>query len=66
MNGVQILLIVGAGIAISAVARRYKVESGLVIVVLAAAAFVVVNLVVDLLYPLLDPRIARTPKVSRA
>jgi len=26
----------------------------------------VVNLVVDLLYPLLDPRIARTPKVSRA
>lgn len=36
------------------------------IVVLAAAAFVVVNLVVDLLYPLLDPRIARTPRVSRA
>jgi peptide/nickel transport system permease protein len=36
------------------------------IVVLAAAAFVVVNLIVDLLYPLLDPRIARTPKVSRA
>lgn len=36
------------------------------IVVLAAAAFVVVNLMVDLLYPLLDPRIARTPKVTRA
>jgi peptide/nickel transport system permease protein len=36
------------------------------IVVLAAGAFVVVNLVVDLLYPLLDPRIAYTPKVSRA
>ncbi|HWI32475.1 MAG TPA: ABC transporter permease [Microbacterium sp.] len=36
------------------------------IVVLAAAAFVVVNLLVDLLYPLLDPRIARTPRVSRA
>jgi len=36
------------------------------IVVLAAAAFVVVNLIVDLLYPLLDPRIAHTPKVSRA
>ncbi|WP_159498244.1 ABC transporter permease [Microbacterium sp. 18062] len=36
------------------------------VVVLAAAAFVVVNLIVDLLYPLLDPRIARTPKVSRA
>jgi monovalent cation/hydrogen antiporter len=38
VNGVQILLIVGAGIAISAVARRFKVESGLIIVVLAAAA----------------------------
>lgn len=36
------------------------------IVVLAGAAFVVVNLIVDLLYPLLDPRIARTPRVSRA
>ncbi|MDQ0574225.1 ABC transporter permease [Agromyces albus] len=34
------------------------------IVVLAAAAFVVVNLVVDLLYPLLDPRITHTPKAS--
>ncbi len=33
------------------------------VVVLAAAAFVVVNLVVDLLYPLLDPRITRTTKV---
>ncbi|WP_029149949.1 ABC transporter permease [Microbacterium indicum] len=36
------------------------------IVVLAAAAFVVVNLAVDLLYPLLDPRIARVGKVSLA
>jgi peptide/nickel transport system permease protein len=34
------------------------------IVVLAAAAFVGVNLIVDLLYPLLDPRITHTPKVS--
>lgn len=34
------------------------------IVVLAAAAFVVVNLVVDLLYPLFDPRITHTPKAS--
>jgi peptide/nickel transport system permease protein len=32
------------------------------VVVLAAAAFVAVNLLVDLLYPLLDPRITRTPK----
>jgi peptide/nickel transport system permease protein len=33
------------------------------IVLFAAAAFVALNLVVDLLYPLLDPRIAYTPKV---
>jgi peptide/nickel transport system permease protein len=33
------------------------------IVLFAAGAFVLVNLVVDLLYPLLDPRIAHTPKV---
>jgi peptide/nickel transport system permease protein len=33
------------------------------IVVIAAAAFVAVNLVVDLLYPLLDPRVVHTPKV---
>jgi peptide/nickel transport system permease protein len=34
------------------------------VVILAAAIFVAVNLLVDLLYPLLDPRIAhsrRTP-----
>ncbi|MCW2840003.1 MAG: binding-protein-dependent transport system inner rane component [Aeromicrobium sp.] len=37
----------------------------LAIVALAAAVFVVVNLVVDLLYPLLDPRIVHVPKVSR-
>ncbi len=30
------------------------------IVVLAAAAFVLINLIIDLLYPLLDPRITRT------
>jgi peptide/nickel transport system permease protein len=33
------------------------------IVLFAAGAFVVLNLAVDLLYPLLDPRIARTPRV---
>jgi monovalent cation/hydrogen antiporter len=38
VNGVQLLLIVGVGIAVSAVARRRGVEPGLVIVVLAAAA----------------------------
>lgn len=35
------------------------------IVVLAAAVFVGVNLLVDLLYPLLDPRITYTPKAAR-
>lgn len=34
------------------------------IVLIAAAAFVVVNLLVDLVYPLLDPRITYTPRVS--
>lgn len=33
------------------------------IVLLAAALFVIVNLVVDLLYPLLEPRVAYTPNV---
>lgn len=37
----------------------------LAIVALAAALFVMVNLIVDLLYPLLDPRIVHVPKVSR-
>ncbi len=37
----------------------------LAIVTLAAAVFVTVNLVVDLLYPLLDPRIVHTAKVVR-
>jgi peptide/nickel transport system permease protein len=36
----------------------------LAIVALAAAVFVVVNLIVDLLYSLLDPRVARTPRVA--
>ncbi|BBH67992.1 sodium/hydrogen exchanger [Actinoplanes sp. OR16] len=38
MNGVQLLLIVGAGIAITAVARRHRIEPGWVIVVIAAGA----------------------------
>jgi peptide/nickel transport system permease protein len=33
------------------------------IVLFAAGGFVLLNLAVDLLYPLLDPRIARTPRV---
>jgi CPA1 family monovalent cation:H+ antiporter len=38
VNGVQLLLIVGIGIAVSAIARRRNLEPGLIIVVLAAAA----------------------------
>ncbi|MEV4350519.1 sodium:proton antiporter [Actinoplanes sp. NPDC049596] len=38
MNGVQILLIIGCGIAVSSLARRRGVEPGWIIVVLAAAA----------------------------
>ncbi len=38
MNGVQILLIAGVGIAVSAIARRRGLEPGLIIVVLAALA----------------------------
>ena len=38
MNGVQILLIIGVGIAVSALAKRRGIEPGMIIVVLAAAA----------------------------
>lgn len=38
MDGVQLLLIIGAGIAISAFAKKRNLEPGLIIVVLAAAA----------------------------
>ncbi len=34
------------------------------IVVLAAAVFVVINLLIDLVYPLFDPRITHTPRIS--
>jgi peptide/nickel transport system permease protein len=34
------------------------------IVVIAASVFVLINLVIDLVYPLLDPRITHAPKVS--
>lgn len=43
---------------------RQDIPVVLAVVAVSAAAFVLVNLVVDLLYPLLDPRIARTAKVS--
>ncbi|MEU4157955.1 sodium:proton antiporter [Actinoplanes sp. NPDC026670] len=38
MNGVQLLLIIGVGIAVTSVARRHRFEPGWAIVVLAAAA----------------------------
>ncbi|WP_067495316.1 sodium:proton antiporter [Actinoplanes sp. TFC3] len=38
MNGVQILLIIGVGIAISALASRRNLQPGLIVVTLAAAA----------------------------
>jgi peptide/nickel transport system permease protein len=34
------------------------------IVVIAAALFVTINLVIDLIYPLLDPRVVGTPRVA--
>lgn len=38
MNGVQILLIIGVGIAVSALAKKRGIEPGMIIVILAAAA----------------------------
>ncbi|MCD5972672.1 ABC transporter permease [Pseudomonas quasicaspiana] len=43
---------------------RQDIPVVLAIVAVSAAAFVLINLLVDLLYPALDPRIAHTPKVS--
>lgn len=43
---------------------RQDIPVVLAIVAISAAAFVLVNLIVDLLYPYLDPRITHTPKVS--
>jgi peptide/nickel transport system permease protein len=43
---------------------RQDIPVVLAIVSVAAAAFVLVNLIVDLLYPLLDPRITHTPRIA--
>lgn len=43
---------------------RQDIPVVLAIVTVSAAAFVLVNLIVDLLYPYLDPRITHTAKVS--
>ncbi|QLF94698.1 ABC transporter permease [Pseudomonas sp. ABC1] len=43
---------------------RQDIPVVLAVVAISATAFVVINLIVDLLYPAFDPRIAHTPKVS--
>ena len=43
---------------------RQDIPLVLAVVTVSAAAFVLVNLLVDLLYPILDPRITHAPKVS--
>jgi peptide/nickel transport system permease protein len=43
---------------------RQDIPVVLAIVSVAAATFVLVNLIVDLLYPLLDPRITHTPRIA--
>lgn len=43
---------------------RQDIPVVLAIVSVAAAAFVLVNLLVDLLYPALDPRITHTPRIA--
>jgi peptide/nickel transport system permease protein len=54
---------VGRLAAESVLAQDIPVVQG--IVVIAAVAFVLVNLLVDLLYPLIDPRVVHAPKVVR-
>jgi peptide/nickel transport system permease protein len=53
---------IGRLAADSVLAQDVPVVQGIVVV--AATAFVGVNLVVDLLYPLLDPRVVAAPKVG--
>ncbi|HEY0276211.1 MAG TPA: ABC transporter permease [Paenirhodobacter sp.] len=55
---------VGVGRLAQESVLRQDVTVVLAIVTISAAAFVIVNLIVDLIYPLLDPRIARAPKVT--
>jgi peptide/nickel transport system permease protein len=55
---------VGVGRLAQDAVLRQDMPVVLAIVTLSAAIFVVINLIVDLLYPVLDPRIARTPRVT--
>ncbi|MBM7043967.1 MULTISPECIES: ABC transporter permease [Rhizobium] len=53
---------IGVGRLAQEAVLRQDIPVVLAIVTVSAAAFVIVNLIVDLLYPLLDPRIARVGK----
>ncbi len=54
----------GVGRLVQEAVMRQDIPVVLGIVTVSAAAFVLVNLLVDLLYPVLDPRITHTPKVT--
>ncbi|MCX8998192.1 ABC transporter permease [Rhizobiaceae bacterium BDR2-2] len=55
---------VGVGRLVQEAVLRQDMPVVLAVVSISAVAFVIVNLAVDLLYPLLDPRITRTAKVT--
>jgi peptide/nickel transport system permease protein len=54
----------GVGRLVQEAVLRQDIPVVLAVVTVSAAAFVLVNLLVDLLYPILDPRITHSPKVS--
>lgn len=54
----------GVGRLVQEAVLRQDIPLVLAIVSVSAAAFVLVNLLVDLLYPVLDPRITHSPKVA--
>lgn len=54
----------GVGRLVQEAVLRQDIPVVLGVVTVSAAAFVLVNLLVDLLYPLLDPRITHSPKVT--
>ncbi|WAH55621.1 ABC transporter permease [Pseudomonas silvicola] len=54
----------GVGRLVQEAVLRQDIPVVLGVVTVSAAAFVLVNLLVDLLYPILDPRISHAPKVT--
>ncbi|EIK93455.1 ABC transporter permease [Pseudomonas sp. M47T1] len=54
----------GVGRLVQEAVLRQDIPVVLGVVTVSAAAFVLVNLLVDLLYPILDPRITHSPKVT--